>query len=111
MPPGESEEEGNSGSHSLAAVGGKELLLLRKEGGAVQHGLDGLLPGLQAQLGQLVEHAVPHVVPLERQERHQDVQEMLFHDARAPEAICGKGRREKELCFTEAGLLLPRRPA
>lgn len=87
-PLGESEEEGNSGSHRLAAIGGKELLVLGEEGGAVQHGLDHLIPGLQAQLGQLIEHTVPHMVPLEWQEGHQDVQEMLFHDARAPEAIC-----------------------
>lgn len=90
MPPRASEEEGNSGSHSLAAVGGEELLVLGEEGGAVQHSLDHLVPLLQAQLGQLVEHAVPHVVPLEREEGHQSVQEMFFHDARAPEAICRK---------------------
>ena len=54
----------------------------------VLHSLDHLIPGLQAQMGQLVEHTVPHVVPLEWQEGHQNVQEMLFHDARAPEAIC-----------------------
>lgn len=66
MPPGQSEEEGNTGSHSLAAIGGKELLILREVGGAVQHSLDDLIPWLQAQLGQLVEHAVPHMVPLER---------------------------------------------
>lgn len=73
MPPKGSEEEGNSGSHCLAAVGGKELLILREKGGAVQHSLHDLVPWLQAQLGQLVEHAVPHMVPLERQEGHQGV--------------------------------------
>lgn len=66
MPPGESEEEGDPGSHSLAAVGGEELLILGEEGGAVQHSLGNLIPRLQAQLRQLVEHAVPHVVSLER---------------------------------------------
>lgn len=39
---------------------------------------------------------MPHVVPLEWQEGHQGIQEMLFHDARAPEAICRKGRWGKE---------------
>lgn len=66
MAPGHSEEEGNTGSHSLAAVGGKELLVVWEEGGAVQHSLDDLIAGLQAQLRQLVEHAVPHMVPLQR---------------------------------------------
>lgn len=73
MPSRESEEEGNPGSHSFAAIGGKELLVLREEGGAVQHSLDDVIPWLQAQLGQLVEHAVPHMVPLQWEERHQDV--------------------------------------
>lgn len=97
MPYGESEKEGNSGSHSLTAVGGKELLFLGEEGGAVQHSLDDLFPRLQAQLGQLVEHTVSHMVPLQWQEGHQDVQEVLFHDAGAPEAICRKGQRGKGL--------------
>lgn len=69
-PLRESEEEGDSGGHGLAAVGGEELLVFREEGGAVQHSLDNLIPWLQAQLGQLVEHAVPDVVPLEREEGH-----------------------------------------
>lgn len=68
IPPGESEKEGDSRGHGLAAIGGEELLVLREEGGAVQHSLDNLIPRLQAQLGQLVEHAVPDVVPLQWEE-------------------------------------------
>lgn len=76
-----SEEESNPGGHGLAAIGGEELFLLREEGGAVQHSLDHLILGLQPQVGQLVEHAVSHMVSLQWEEGDHSVQQMLLHDA------------------------------
>jgi hypothetical protein len=90
---GFSEEKCESGGHCLAAIGGEELFYLREVGGAVQHRLNHLLAGLQAQLSQLIEYAVAHVMPLEREEGHHSVQQVLLHDARPPEAICREAQR------------------
>lgn len=92
MPPGFSEEKGDSGGHCLAAVGGEELFTLREVGDAVQHSLHHLLLWLQAQLSQFIEDTVAHVMPLEWEEGYHSINQVFLHVARPPEAICRKGR-------------------
>lgn len=95
MTTGGSEEERNTGSHSLAARRGEQLLFFREIRDALGHGLDDLWLWRQALAGHLVRHALLHVVLLEREERHQDVDKALLDDSGLPKSVCRKSKRER----------------